>query len=138
MYTIYTDGGSRGNPGPAGAGAVVYDANNTVVAEVSEFLGEQTNNYAEYEAVYLGLTALKKIVSKAQRKQTPVEVRLDSQLIARQLSNEYQIKEAGLFGQYIKVHNLLVSDFPRTTFVHVPREENKEADALANRAMDRG
>ena len=138
MYIIYTDGGSRGNPGPSGAGAILYDASGVTVAEVSKFLGEQTNNFAEYEAVYLGLVTLKKIVPKAKRKETRVEVRLDSQLIARQLMNEYQIKEEGLFGQYIKVHNLLVAEFPLTIFVHVPREENKEADALANIAMDRG
>ena len=137
-YTIYTDGGARGNPGPAGAGAVIYDVNNKKIKEASQFLGDRTNNYAEYEAVYLGLTALKKIVPQAARKDILVEVKLDSELVCRQLSHEYKIKEESLFGQFIKVHNLNVKDFPLIMYTHIPREQNKEADALANEAMDRG
>lgn len=134
---MYTDGGARGNPGPAGAGAFITDESGKVLKEVSVFLGHRTNNWAEYEAVVLGLGGIKKLFG-AKTKSLEVEVRLDSELIARQLSNIYQIKEETLFGQYIKVHNLLVKDFPHVVFVHVPREKNKDADRLANEAMDRG
>lgn len=137
-YIIYTDGGSRNNPGPAGAGAVIQDESGTVLKETSKFVGVQTNNFAEYEAIIMGLTELKKLVPGKERKEVAVEVRMDSELAQRQLSNKYQIKVENLFGQFIKVHNIIVADFPNVSFVHVPREENKEADRLANEAMDRG
>lgn len=134
-YILYTDGGARGNPGPAGAGAVITRGG-AVLKEVSKYLGKQTNNWAEYEAVICAFEELKKLVPERQRKNTVVLVRLDSELIARQLEGLYQIKEETLFPQYIKVHNFLVKDFPQTSFTHIPREKNKEADALANKAMD--
>jgi len=134
---VYTDGAARGNPGPAGAGAVVLDEGGNTLAEVSQFLGHQTNNYAEYEAIALALATIKKKFGK-QTKALHVSVKLDSELATRQLNNEYQVKEPTLFPQYMKVHNLCVSDFPHITFTHVRREQNKEADRLANEAMDRG
>ena len=133
--TIFTDGGARGNPGPAGAGAVVLDAQGSVLKEVSKYLGNQTNNVAEYEAVILGLQTVKKLFGKKARGMR-IEIKLDSELIARQLSNKYQIKEPTLFPYFIKAHNMLVADFHNVTFTHVPREKNKEADRLANKAMD--
>ncbi len=133
---VYTDGGARGNPGPAGAGAFITDETGAMLKEVSSFLGHRTNNWAEYEAVALGLTEIKKMFGATTKTMT-IEVRLDSELIARQLSNIYQIKEESLFPQYIKVHNLIVQHFPHLSFVHVPREKNKNADRLANDAMDR-
>jgi len=136
-YIIYTDGGARGNPGPAGAGAVIQNGEGKVLKEVSKFLGKRTNNWAEYEAVIVGLEALKKMLG-AKTKNVTVEFRLDSELIARQLSHIYQIKEETLFPQFIKVHNLRVKDFPHVRFVHVRREHNKHADKLANDAMDAG
>ncbi len=132
MYTIYTDGGARGNPGPAGAGAAIFDKNMKLVAEVSEFLGEQTNNWAEYEAIILGLKKLSQIAEGEE-----VTVRLDSQLAQRQLLGEYRVKDAGLYKQYLRVQNLLPK-FKSVAFEHVRREQNKEADALANKAMDSG
>lgn len=135
-YTIYTDGGSRGNPGIAGAGAVILNDQNEVLREVSKFIGEQTNNYAEYEAVILGLKELKKIVPEKERKNVNVEIKVDSELIQKQLSNEYQIKVENLFSQFIKVHNIMVKDFPNIIFTHIPREQNEKADRLANEAMD--
>ncbi len=135
-YILYTDGGARGNPGPAGAGAVIT-RDGVVLKEVSKYLGKQTNNWAEYEAVILALEELKKIVPERQRKNTIISVLLDSELIARQLSGVYQVKVETLFPQYIRAHNILVKDFPQTTFTHIPREKNGEADALANKAMDR-
>ena len=134
--TLYTDGGSRGNPGPAGAGAIIYDKSGHPIAEVSVYLGKQTNNWAEYEAIILGLREVKKLVPMKERKNLELEVRMDSELIQRQLTNKYQIKEKTLFPQFIKVHNMRVKDFPNLSFTHVRREDNKEADRLANEAMD--
>lgn len=135
---IYTDGGSRGNPGPSGAGAFITDDKGNVLKEISEFLGVRTNNWAEYQAVILGLEAVKRIFGGDKLKDVEVEVRMDSELVTRQLNGLYQIKEETLFPQFIKIWNLKVKDFPRISFVHVPREKNKEADRLANLAMDGG
>ena len=129
---IYTDGGARNNPGPAGAGVVIIDGSKRF--ELKKFLGSQTNNWAEYEAVALALQEAKKR-GFAKRE---IEVRLDSQLVAEQLSNRYQIKEETLWPQYIKVHNLLVAHFPDAVFTYIPREQNKEADRLVNEAIDEG
>jgi len=129
---IYTDGGARGNPGPAGAGVVIYDGEKKI-AELKKFLGDgKTNNWAEYEALALGLTEAKKR-GLAKRE---LEVRMDSELIVRQMGNEYQVKEESLWPQYMKAHNLLVANFPGARFVHIPREKNKEADKLVNEAID--
>lgn len=133
---VHTDGGARGNPGPAGIGVVIQDEQGKTVAEFSKYLGKQTNNFAEYEAVIQGLSALKQRFGK-KLKNMQVEVKLDSELIAKQLNNEYQIKEETLFPQYIKVHNLTLKDVPNVAFTHIPREKNKRADELANEAMDR-
>ncbi len=128
---IYTDGGSRGNPGPAGAGAVIYNGEKKV-AEIKKFLGTQTNNFAEYEALILALQEAKKL-GLAER---GVEVRMDSELIVKQIKREYKVKDAGLKLQNIKVRDLLVAHFPTFEFVHIPREKNKEADALVNEILD--
>ena len=135
---IYTDGGSRNNPGIAGAGVVITDEKGGVLKEISEFLGVRTNNWAEYEAIILGLEEVKKMLGKERARETPIEVRADSELAVRQLSGLYQIKEETLFPQFIKIWNLRVTYFPHLTFTHVRREHNKHADALANEAMDAG
>lgn len=138
MHIIcYTDGGARGNPGAAGAGVFIMDGEGKVLKEISKFLGRQTNNFAEYEAVVIALEEAKKIIPKAKRKDAKVEVRMDSELVQRQLSGKYQIKEPTLFPHFIKIWNLRVSEFPHVTFTHVRREQNKDADRLANDAMDR-
>lgn len=137
-FIIYTDGGARGNPGPSGAGAVIQNKDGEVLREVKKYTGEQTNNFAEYEAVIIGLKELKKLVPEKERKNTEIEIRMDSELIVEQLSGNYQIKTENLYGQFITVHNILVADFPKISFVHVPREQNKHADRLANEAMDAG
>jgi ribonuclease HI len=133
----YTDGGARGNPGPAGAGAVAKDEAGNVIFAGSQFLGNATNNYAEYAGVVLALQELKRRYGKAT-KDMAVEIRMDSELVKKQLSGEYQIKEPSLVPQFIEIHNLRVSSFPHLTFVHVPRAQNADADRLANEAMDRG
>jgi ribonuclease HI len=136
--TLHTDGGARGNPGPAGSGAVIYDDTGKTIKEASLYLGHKTNNYAEYSAVVLGLETIAKHFGKPQCKNLEVEVRMDSELVCKQLNGEYQLKEETLFPLFIKIHNLRVTTFPHITFVHVRREENSHADRLANEAMDRG
>src|SRR3989344_1737000 len=112
---IYSDGGARNSPGPAGAGAVAYEGSKKVF-ELKKYLGDdRTNNWAEYEALALALMEAKK---RGLAKRS-LEVRMDSELIVRQMSGEYQVKEETLWPQYMKVHNLLVAHFPATQFVHV-------------------
>lgn len=132
----HTDGGARGNPGPAGVGIVAEWADGKLLFEGSQFLGNATNNYAEYAAVVLLLTELKKRLGK-ETKAVTVEVRMDSELIQKQLSHEYQVKEPSLVPHFMEIHNLRVAAFPHIRFMHVPREKNKRADQLANEAMDR-
>lgn len=132
---IFTDGGSRGNPGIAGAGAVIFDEQNNEMRTVSKFLGKKTNNWAEYEAVIIGLELAHKIL-KEKTKEIQFEIKMDSQLVQRQLKGVYKIKEPTLKEQYLRIHNLIVKYFPNIKFTHIPREENKRADELANIAMD--
>lgn len=136
--TIYlnTDGGSRGNPGPAGCGAVISDESGNVLKKVSKFLGTATNNEAEYQAVILGLETLKKMYGTDKLKDLDVVVRMDSELVCRQLNGEYQLREEKLFPLFIKIWNLQVKDVPKIKCMHVRREQNSIADGLANEAMD--
>ena len=131
----YTDGGSRGNPGPAAIGVQIQDAAGAVIKEVSEYIGNSTNNFAEYQAVATALETLKKAYGK-KTKELTVELRMDSELVKKQLNYEYQIKDPGLVPLFIAIHNLRVANFPHLTLTHVPREKNKEADRLVNEALD--
>ena len=128
----YTDGGSRSNPGEAGIGGVIYK-DETKVAEISEYLGVQTNNWAEYQGA---IRALETLIEKGMSDE-PVEIRMDSKLVVEQLSGNWKIKEPTLKPQAARAHEL-IAKFPSVTFTHVRRELNKEADALANLAMDKG
>lgn len=130
---IYTDGGARGNPGPAGAGVVIQENGHTV-AELKKYLGnERTNNWAEYEALILALQETERLGFS----QEEMEVRMDSELIVKQLNGEYKVKDKNLKAQHAIVRELL-SHFSDVRFRHVPREENKEADRLVNEAIDEG
>lgn len=133
--TIYTDGGSRGNPGPAAIGVQVLDEQGAVLKEVSETIGNATNNFAEYQGVMRALQTAKELFGK-QTKELQFELKLDSELVKKQLNNEYQIKDAGLVPHFIEIHNLRVAHFPHLTLTHVPRAQNKEADRLVNEALD--
>lgn len=135
---MYTDGGSRGNPGLAGAGAFVCNEKGELVRKAHLFLGTVTNNEAEYQAVILGLETLKKVFGKDKVKDLPIEIRMDSELICKQLRGEYQVKEEKLVPLFMKIWNARVADFHHLSFVHIPREQNAEADKLANQAMDEG
>ena len=139
MKTIftYTDGGSRGNPGPSGIGVYICDGDGKMIKEVKKFLGHGTNNVAEYTAVLVALQALHKLYGK-KTTEMQFEMRMDSELIQRQLTGVYRVKDARLKVIYEKVVQLKQTHFPHVTFVHVRREKNKEADRLANEAMDHG
>ena len=126
---IYTDGAARGNPGPAGAGAVLRAADGSLVAEIATFLGVRTNNYAEWTAVAL---ALEEALLQGA---THVDLRMDSQLVARQITGQYRVRHPDLKPIHAQVMSLL-SRFAGYTVGHVPRELNKEADRLSNVAID--
>jgi ribonuclease HI/probable phosphoglycerate mutase len=127
---IHTDGGARGNPGPAAVGFVIGGK------EYGEYLGVKTNNQAEYLAVIYALEKIKQRVGKAKAKQMEIEVRLDSELVARQLGGKYKISEQELQSLFMELWNLKL-DFKSVTFVHVPRGENTVADRMVNEALDR-
>ena len=131
---IFTDGGARGNPGPAGAGAVILK-DGEEIGHVSKFLGIQTNNIAEYEALFLALETAHKILGSPLQ---GVTVKMDSELIVKQMKGEYRVKNPGLKIQHQKIKEIISEGFPRITFMHVRREQNERADAYANEAMDRG
>ena len=137
-FTLYADGGSRGNPGPAGAGAVVFDTLGKRVLEVADYLGVATNNIAEYEAVLRGLTKLRDEFLPEHLKSAKVTVKMDSKLVIEQLKGNYKVKHPNLVPRYLEVKNIIARSFPNIEYVHIRRELNKDADELANRAMDRG
>jgi ribonuclease HI len=134
-FTIHADGGSRGNPGPAGSGAVVRDNLGNLVATVSEYLGVRTNNYAEYEAIILALAKVQEL-AKGHLADTVVMVKMDSELVVKQMSGVYKVKHPDMKAQYARAKEL-AAPFGLISFAHVPRAENSDADALANEAMDR-
>lgn len=127
---IHIDGGSRGNPGPAGAGAVVQDkADNSILYKGGVFLGKATNNVAEYSGLLAGLQAAKELNA------THVELFSDSQLLVRQMIGQYRVKNAGLQPLHRQATEL-ADGFDACSFTHVRREQNTAADKLANMAMD--
>ncbi len=133
---VYTDGGSRGNPGPSGIGVFICEPNGTMIKEVKKFLGHGTNNVAEYTAVLIALHTLHTLYG-AKTHEIHVEVRMDSELVQRQLTGVYRVKDATLKTIFEKIMHYKTLHFPHISFVHVRREQNKEADRLANEAMDK-
>jgi len=125
---INTDGGSRGNPGPAGIGVTFSDSDGTVLAKFKEYIGEATNNVAEYRALILALEKAKDFECDE------IECRLDSELVVKQLHGAYKVKDEKMKPLYARVQELIF--FKPVKFVHVRREFNKEADALVNAALD--
>lgn len=128
---MYSDGGSRGNPGPAALGIFIE----TLEKRYGEFLGTKTNNEAEYAAIIFGLKKIKSLIGKAKAKQTAVECRMDSELACKQLNHEYKIENEKLQPLFLEIWNMTL-DFAGVKFVHVRREYNTVADACANEAMD--
>jgi ribonuclease HI len=130
-YTAHVDGGARGNPGPAGYGAVIHDAHGKKVAELSEYLGHQTNNYAEYQ----GLIGVLRYAVEHQLE--ALHVISDSELMVRQMKGQYKVKAPGLKPLWDEAQKRAakLEDFDMR---HTLRGGNQEADRLANEAMDKG
>jgi ribonuclease HI len=126
---LYTDGAARGNPGPAGAGAVIVSPAGHIMAKVGKYLGETTNNVAEYTGLIIGLKRAKAMGLRE------LEVLADSELVVRQLSGEYQVKADHLRPLFEEARSLLAG-FPDVELRHIPREENQQADDMSNRAID--
>jgi len=126
---VNCDGAARGNPGPAGAGAVVTDPDGAVLAEIAEGLGETTNNVAEYTAAIRGLEAAQRLGAQ------DVLLRSDSQLMVNQMTGRYRVKTAHLQPLHRQVRDL-ARTFRSVEYEHVPRDQNAAADALANKGVD--
>lgn len=126
---IYIDGAARGNPGPAGIGVLLKDEDGTVIKEISRFLGEATNNIAEYNALIEALEEAGKSGYK------DVQVCSDSELVILQLKGEYKVKNSNLKKLFDKAISLS-NNFDKIEIKHIPREENKDADRLANKAIN--
>jgi len=131
VASLYTDGASRGNPGPAGAGVLLLDEKGRPIFELNRFLGKATNNEAEYQALIAGLEAAEKLELSRLR------IFLDSELVVRQLHGEYRVRNPRLQPLFDDVASRL-QRLSSYAIMHVPRERNQEADRLANEAVDRG
>ena len=129
--SAHCDGGARGNPGPAGFGALIQDADGHVLAELSEFLGIQTNNYAEYSGL---LASLDFALAHGHRH---LRVVSDSELMVKQIQGKYQVKSPGLRPLFDQAKKK-IAQLDQFEIVHALRHKNKDADRLANQAMDRG
>ena len=130
---LYTDGGARGNPGPAATGVVIMDSRSKVLASKSKYLGRATNNQAEYQALIQGL---EEIIKLARKSKVAVKAHLDSELIVKQMNGEYRVKDAGLKPLFTKA-NKLADAFGSVQFIHVARDKNKKADSLVNQELDK-
>ncbi|MFZ6015971.1 MAG: ribonuclease HI family protein [Patescibacteria group bacterium] len=129
---IFTDGGARGNPGPAGIGVVIIDmASGRTIDEISKYLGETTNNQAEYQAAITGLSRALELGAAS------VELIADSELLVKQCRGQYKVKNAELAKRFLELKNLETQLGGRVQYRHVKREFNKRADSLANQAMDK-
>ncbi len=127
--TVFTDGGSRGNPGPSATGIVVKDASGKTIAAYGEYLGIQTNNVAEYQALLSALTKAQELGG------THVDCVLDSELVVKQMNGQYRVRNPELLKLFLRIYNLR-QGFKKVTFRHTLREGNKEADAEVNKVLD--
>ncbi len=127
--TMFADGGSRGNPGPAASGAVLFDEAGAVLREVGTFLGVATNNVAEWTGLLTGLEAALELGVD------DLSVRLDSELVVKQISGAYRVKNEGLIPLHAKA-KVLLRKFAHVDVQHVPRKQNAAADALVNQVLD--
>lgn len=128
--SLYTDGGSRGNPGPAAYGFVVYDAAGIILEKCGNYLGEATNNIAEYQGLISGLEWI-----VLHHPLVPVKIFMDSLLIVNQVKGKFKVKNPGLLTKYLQVKELLAR-LPSFTISHTYREQNTLADELLNTALD--
>lgn len=134
--TIYTDGGSRGNPGPAAGGIVFYNEKSQVFKKYSEYFGDNlTNNEAEYLAVIFALKKFKQLFGKKIAKTSEVRLKSDSELLVKQINGKYKITEPKIQELFLELWNLKL-DFKKVNLSFISRNKNKEADTLVNQALD--
>ncbi len=126
---IFTDGGARGNPGPAGIGYVIYDEKNNIISSIGLYIGETTNNQAEYQAVWQALNKAKDLGFHE------LNLYLDSELVVNQLNQKFKIKNSELAKMFVKIWNIS-QEFKNIKYNYIPREKNKLADKLVNQAID--
>ena len=131
--TIFTDGGAKDNPGPAAIGAVIYK-DGEKVKEYSEFIGEATNNEAEYKALIFALKKVKSLYGKDKIKDVKLKANTDSELMAKQLNGNYKVKDEKIQPLFLKAHNLTLN-FGQFSIKSVPREKNEEADSLVKQSL---
>jgi ribonuclease HI len=129
-YFIYCDGGSRGNPGPSGSGAVIFK-NKEIVSQISEYIGVQTNNYAEYSSLLFSLQECIKLGIN----ETKIDIFMDSKLVVEQVNKRWKVKSDNIKILYSQIMELLKT-FSNTSITHIPRKLNSIADSLANKAMN--
>lgn len=129
QYFLFSDGGSRGNPGEAAIGYLIFDHKNQVIDFGSKYIGIETNNLAEYSALYEGLKLAKKLGI------TEIICNLDSELVVKQLNGQYKISSPNIKDLYTRITEYR-SNFTKITFQHIPREQNKFADKLVNLTLD--
>ena len=132
---VYTDGGSRGNPGPAAIGILFYNEKGQKIKEFSQYLGEATNNEAEYQAAIFALQKFKALFGKKLASQSEVELKSDSELLIFQMEGKYKVLDLKIQPLFLKLWNLK-TDFKSVRFKAIPREKNKEADKLVNEVLD--
>lgn len=133
---IYTDGASRGNPGVGSIGVVFCNEKEEIIKRYSEYLGDSvTNNEAEYLSVIFALKKFSSVFGKKLAASTEIELRSDSELLVKQMKGEYKIMNPKIQELFLQVWNLKI-DFAKVVFKAIPREKNKEADRLANEALD--
>jgi len=134
---IYTDGGSRGNPGKAAIGVVFCNEKDQPIKKFGEYLGDNlTNNEAEYSAVISALKKFKALFGKKISEVSDLEIRADSELVVKQLNGDYRLENEKIQKFFIEIWNLKF-DFKSVKFKHIPREKNKEADRLVNEELDK-
>lgn len=129
IIKIFTDGGSRNNPGQSAVGVVINEH------KFKETIGIRTNNEAEYEAVILALEKIKELFSQDEIDKSEINFYLDSELVCKQIKREYKVKDEKLSKLFLKAYNLMI-DIPNIKFHHILRDKNKEADRLVNEALD--
>ncbi len=133
--TIFTDGGSRGNPGPSAVGVIFCNENSQIIKKYSEYLGETTNNDAEYKAVIFALKKFKALFGKKIAETSEIEIKSDSELMVRQLNGEYKIENQNIGELFLEIWNLKI-DYKKVKFTLIPREKNSEADRMVNQELD--
>lgn len=135
-FIIFTDGGSRGNPGKAGIGVVICNEKGQEIKKFGEYLGDNlTNNDAEYSAIIFALKKFKSVFGKALTQVADIEIKADSELVVKQLNGDYRLTDLKIQQFFIEIWNLKF-DFKSVKVKHIPREKNKEADRLVNEALD--